>query len=129
MQSNIPTRRADVDVGSRLLARALLLACAFATAGCVTENLTTGEVVPRGEQKFPFEKVEKYAEKLQLGMSKTQVMVLLGSPAEQDQKGDVWVYLPERYAVVIPARALRVEFRDRLLVEFGYRPIVLGAQL
>ena len=53
----------------------------------------------------------------------------MGSPAEGDETGDEWIYLPERYAILIPAEALRLEFKDRVLVDFGYRPIVLGAQL
>ena len=78
---------------------------AFAVASCVTENMTTGEMVPRGNQRYPFEKVEKEAGRLEDGMTKYQVTVLLGSPAEVDKAGDVWVYLPERYAVLVPARA------------------------
>jgi hypothetical protein len=39
------------------------------------------------------------------------------------------VYLPERYAILIPARALRLEFKNGVLDDFGYRPIVLGARL
>lgn len=97
--------------------------------GCVTENLTTGEVVPRGNQKYPFEQVEKAAEGLEVGMSKVQALRLLGSPAETDEKGDVWVYLPERHGILVPARALRLEFRDQRLAEFGFRSIVLGARL
>jgi len=30
---------------------------------------------------------------------------------------------------VIPAQALRLEFKQQVLVDFGYRAIVLGAQL
>jgi outer membrane protein assembly factor BamE (lipoprotein component of BamABCDE complex) len=113
----------------RLVGATALLFAAYGTPSCVTENLTTGEVVPRGNQKLPFEKVEAAAKNLKPGMNKTQVLMLLGSPAEKDQNDDVWIYLPERYGVVIPARALRVEFKDRVLVDHGYRPIVLGARL
>lgn len=113
-------------------ATGMLAACLLAALGlpasCVTEDAQTGRPIPRGEQKYPFDEVQEKAEQLQPGLNKTQVLMLLGSPAEKDEKGDVWIYLPERYAVLVPARALRLEFRDRILVEYGYRPIVLGAQ-
>lgn len=98
-------------------------------AACVTENRTTGEAVPRGNQKYPFEKVEKAAEDLEVGMSKTQTLLLLGSPAEMDDSGNVWIYLPERHGILVPARALRLEFRDQVLAEHGFQAIVLGARL
>ncbi len=101
---------------------------ALASASCVTENTTTGEMVPRGNQRYPFEKVEKEAGRLEDGMTKYQVTMLLGSPAEIDKADDVWVYLPERYAVLVPARALRLQFKDGKLQEHGYRAIVLGVQ-
>ena len=101
----------------------------FGATACVTQNKTTGEMVPRGDQKYPFEKVEKAAEKLELGMTKSEVLYLLGSPAEKDESGDIWVYLPERYGIVVPARALRLEFNPQGLTDHGYRPIVLGAKL
>lgn len=100
-----------------------------ALAGCVTENMETGENVPRGRQGQEFSKVEKAAEDLKDGMTKTQVYLMLGSPAETDDKGDVWIYLPERYGILIPARALRLEFKDTILVDHGYQPIILGARL
>jgi len=124
MSSNPLRRRAprSLRLGACLLALA-------GSAACVTENAVTGEPVPRGNQRYPFEKVQKNAEELKLGMSKSQVQMLLGSPAEKDENDSIWIYLPERYAILIPARALRLEFGPQGLVEHGYRPIVLGAQL
>jgi len=106
-----------------------LLTLLAGTSACVTENTTTGEMVPRGKQHYPWDKVTKLAENLQDGMTKFQVMQLLGSPAERDSEDVVWVYLPERYAILIPAQALRLEFKGSVLVEHGYRPIVLGTRL
>ncbi len=106
-----------------------LCGLALSLASCVTENVSTGKMVPRGSQGMQFSDVEKAAENLRNGMSRAQVMLLLGSPAEQSDDGDVWVYLPERYAILIPARALRLEFKNGALDDFGYRPIVLGARL
>ena len=107
---------------------ALVLAAA-ALGACVTQNTETGEYIPRGNQRYEFSKVEKAAERLQDGMSKAQVLMLLGSAAEMDDQGNTWIYLPERYGILIPARALQLEFKDGVLVSHGYRPIVLGAKL
>lgn len=95
-------------------------------ASCVSVDPDTNEVVPRGRQRYKFEVVERNAEDLKLGMNRNEVMMLLGSPAERDESRDFWVYLPERAAVIIPGRALKLEFRDGLLVDFGYHAIVLG---
>jgi outer membrane protein assembly factor BamE (lipoprotein component of BamABCDE complex) len=99
------------------------------TASCVTENAETGEMVPRGNQRYPWDKVQELAKKLQKGMNKQQVLFLMGSPAEVDEADNQWIYLPERYGILIPAQALRLEFKEQVLADFGYRAIVLGAQL
>ncbi len=104
-------------------------ALALALPACVTENAATGENIPRGKQRYEFAKVERAAEYLRVGMTRTEVLILLGSAAETGEQGDVWVWLPERYGVLVPARALQVRFRDGRVVEHGYRPIVLGATL
>lgn len=105
------------------------LALLCGTSACVTENTTTGEMVPRGNQRYPWDKVTELAKQLKDGMNKDQVLMLMGSPAEVDKEEDQWVYLPERYGILIPAQALHLQFKDRTLVKHGYRPIVLGAQL
>lgn len=107
----------------------LLGLLALGASACVTENAQTGEPVPRGDQRYPFDKVQELAKRLEKGMSKPQVLVLLGSPAEIDAEDNQWIYLPERYGILIPAKALRLEFKDQVLTDFGYRAIVLGAQL
>ena len=86
-------------------------------------------MVPRGNQRYPWDKVTELAKKLEKGMTKMQVLQLIGSPAEVDKEDNLWVYLPERYAILVPAEALRLEFKETVLVDFGYRPIVLGARL
>lgn len=129
MQSNLQRRRPFASLGLRLLLGAALSWSFCAPTACVTTDVETGRVIPRGNQKLPFEEVEKAADKLKVGMNKTQVLLLLGSPAEMDDEGALWIYLPERYAVLIPARALRLEFRDGILAEYGYRAIVLGTRL
>ena len=100
-----------------------------ASSACVTQNTTTGEMVPRGNQRYPWERVKEFAKQLEKDMTKTQVLLLMGSPAEVDKADNQWIYLPERYGILIPAQALQLEFRGDVLADFGYRPIVLGTKL
>ena len=106
-----------------------LLALGAGASACVHQNAQTGEMIPRGNQRYPWDKVTELAKKLQKGMNKQQVLFLMGSPAEVDQEDNQWIYLPERYGILVPAQALRLEFKQQVLVDFGYRAIVLGAQL
>lgn len=99
------------------------------TSACVSKNMTTGEMIPRGNQRYPWDKVKELAKQLKKGMSKSQVLLTMGTAAETDDKEGIWVYLPERYGILVPAEALRLEFKDGILADFGYRPIVLGARL
>ena len=95
MRSSAQTPCPVKSSGLRLSARAAQLVLTCVLAGCVTHNTTTGKAVPREGQKYPFADVEKAAEKLQVGLTKAQTLMLLGSPAEMDSSADVWVYLPE----------------------------------
>ncbi len=70
--------------------------------------------------------VERLAKGLELGMTTVEVTLMIGSPAEKSSDGVMWVYLPERPAVLIPSSALHLEFENHRLVKFGYRPIILG---
>ena len=108
---------------------ALLLTCCLSALACVNVDPQTNEIIPRGNQVLKFEEVERGAEHLREGMTKLEVVTLLGSPAEKGTRGDVWIYLPERPAVIIPGRALRLEFRNGHLASHGYHAIVLGARL
>lgn len=98
-------------------------------AACVQVDPATGETIPRGDQRYHFDSVQQHAEDLKEGMRKYEVLMLLGSPAEMNDSGDVWIYLPERPAVLVPARALKLEFENERLVHHGYHPIVLGSRL
>ena len=112
------------------LARHGILAAVLLTlAGCVALDPETGEVLPRGNQRYEFAEVEREAEKLELGMSRAEVLLLLGSPAERDDEKGLWVYLPERPGILIPARALQLRYERGRLAEFGYHTIVLGQRL
>jgi len=111
--------------------RNLLVSFAVLMAGtsCVNVDPNTGEIAPRGNQRYEFERVEKRAKRLKKGMSRYDTLILLGSPAEKSARGDVWIYLPERPAILVPSRALRIEFEDGRLLDWSYRPIVLGTRI
>ena len=109
--------------------RLVLPLLALLLAGCVNVDPEIGKTLPRGDQKHLFADVEKQAEQLKDGMSKWDVLILLGSPAETSSGGDVWIYLPERPAVLVPSHALKLEFKNDVLVSHGYRAIVLGGTL
>jgi outer membrane protein assembly factor BamE (lipoprotein component of BamABCDE complex) len=99
---------------------------ALILAGCVNVDPESGKTIPRGNQKFKFATVERRAEQLRDGMTKLDVVMLLGSPAETGDGGEVWMYLPERPAVLVPTRALRLVFKGNILESHGYTTIVLG---
>jgi len=109
--------------------KSLFVLIALVMVGCVGVDPETGRTLPRGGQKYLFSKVESNAENLREGMSKLDVLMLLGSPAETSNNGNVWDYVPERPAVLIPSRGLRLEFKDDILVSYGYRAIVAGQSL
>jgi outer membrane protein assembly factor BamE (lipoprotein component of BamABCDE complex) len=111
------------------MVKKLLCLCLLTLAACVKMDPKTGEALPRGEQRFKFEHVMERSEDLEEGMSKVQVLLLLGSPAEMSSHGEVWLYLPERTGFLIPALALRLKFQGDYLSEHGRVPIVLGETL
>ena len=115
--------------GTGLRRRSSLLALAFLLVACVQIDPATGEMMPRGDQRYEFSRVKEYAESLQIGMTPYQVVMLIGSPAERTMRGETWVYLPERPAVLVPGRALKLEFRFGQLHDFGYHLILLGKAL
>lgn len=110
---------------SRLLLAALLVAL----PGCVNVDANTGEIVPRGSQRYEYARVKKKAERLRKGMSRYDALILLGSPAEKSERGDVWIYLPERPGILLPSTALRVQFEDGRVLDWSFRPIVLGTRI
>ena len=109
--------------------RILFILIPLLLVGCVNVDPETGKTIPRGKQRYEFETVERRAEQLKEGMTKLDVTLLLGSPAETSDDGDVWVYLPERPAVLLPSRALRLVFKNNLLEKHEYDSIILGQKL
>ena len=104
----------------------ILAALVSLLAGCVNVDPQTGKTIPQGKQKNEFAKVEQLAERVQDGMTKPEVLMLLGSPAQSRDKGRVWIYLPERSPILIPSRSLQMVFEGNTLVKHGYRAIVFG---
>lgn len=102
---------------------------ALLLSGCVNVDPETGKTIPREGQKYKFATVERKAEQLQKGMSKFDVLMLLGAPAERSDDNDIWIYLPERPAVLVPSRALKLEFKGNILVKHEYSAIILGQTL
>ena len=109
--------------------RMIALLVALFVVGCVNVDPDTGKTIPRGGQKYKFSVVERKAEQIQNGMTRMDALLMLGSPAETSDDRDQWVYLPERPAVLVPSRALHLKFENDILVDHGYRPILLGQQL
>ena len=108
---------------------AVALAALLTLPGCVNIDPETNEPLPREGQRYTFARVQELAEDLRQGMSRLEVTLLLGSAAEESEDGRTWVYLPERTAILIPARALKLEFVRGRLNTWGYHAIVLGQRL
>jgi len=106
-----------------------IICVALCAVGCVNVDPQTNEMIPRGEQRYAFEEVQENADRLQEGMTKFDVLLLLGSPAEHEDREQTWIYLPERAAVLIPGRSLKLQFHNGRLAEWGYHAIILGQDL
>ena len=106
----------------------LLLTLLLLTA-CVSVDPETGKTIPRGGQRYEFATVERRAARLRNGMTKYEALIMLGSPAQSSDDGNVWTYLPERPAVLIPGRGLRLVFEKGRLTKHGYRAIIFGTRL
>ena len=99
---------------------------ALLVAGCVEVDPQTGKTIPRGGQKNEFAVVEQQAKQLRDGMTKIEMLTLLGSPAETSNAGDIWVYLPERPAVLVPSHSLRLVFQSNILISHSQPAIIFG---
>jgi outer membrane protein assembly factor BamE (lipoprotein component of BamABCDE complex) len=108
---------------NRLMASIFVFVLAL-TVGCSANKY---EPSPISNQKYSLDKVNKNIEKVQPGMSKLEVLAILGSPAVRET--DSWQYLPERGGYVVPTKALHVEFENSRVVGHRYVPIVLGGQI
>jgi outer membrane protein assembly factor BamE (lipoprotein component of BamABCDE complex) len=106
-----------------------LVLLAVALAGCVNVDPETGKTIPRGEQKNEYAYVKQRADQLREGMTKMEVTILLGSPAQTGGDGNVWDYVPERPAVLVPAQGLRLVFDGGLLKSHEFTTVAFGKPL
>ncbi len=93
------------------------------SVGCSADKY---EVLPTAKQKYSLDEVRQRVGELQPGMSKLEVLAILGSPAVR--KPNSWQYLPERSGYIVPAKALHIEFENNRVTGHRYVPIVLGEQ-
>ena len=101
----------------------IVIALTIGIAGCATGSSASGHP----NQKFSLSDVEKRLKNIQPWMSKMEVMIQLGSPAQISRS--TWVYLPSRSGFLLPARALNVNFLDGVYISHETRPIILGEQM
>ena len=100
---------------------------ASATAGCTTtDDGLSREVAATAYQKHGYDEVKRRAKNLRAGMTKYDVLVLLGSPARKEY--DRWEYQPKQSALIVPAEAMIVRFEGNRYVRHDFAPIVLGEQ-
>lgn len=110
----------------RVLALGLLLGFAVLLAACTSVEEETYAGKPR-LQYYELDQVEQRLPQLQEGMSKGQVLLILGSPAIE--KPGYWDYYPSRTGTIIPASAIRVNFTDNRYTGWKRQPIILGEKL
>lgn len=114
------------------LCRYIPLIVLFATLSvlpaCHTEpmELTSYEGAPPG-QRYELDEVKRRLEELGPGMSRTEVLLTLGSPAKRE--GGDYLYLPSRPGLILPADAVRVHFENGRYVEWRWQPIILGERV
>ena len=118
----VPSRRRGD--GRRLWVVALAGICALAS-GCRTPAGNTELYSDaRFNQRFDYNEVRRLSRQLQVGMTRIQVMAILGSPARSTPSS--WIYMPKRQAVWIPAEAMIVDFNLGTYTGHRFRPIVAG---
>ena len=89
------------------------------------KEVDSGKLATVRNQYNSYSVVKERSEELRTGMNKYEVLALLGSPAEQKQ--NVWIYLPDRVAVIVPAESMHVNFERGLYIEHKFNLIVFGA--
>ena len=97
-------------------------------SGCTVEtDVETGKMVAVRKQYLEYDQVKERLDKLYQGMRVSEVLLLLGSPAQR--KGDEWIYLPNRPSWVIPGEAIHIQFRRNTYVSHRFVPIILGEEI
>lgn len=95
-------------------------------SGCAKTQPMDAYVYEGGhpKQKYDFQEVKRRVKGLRPGMSKSEVFIHLGSPAEDH--GSTWVYLPDETGYVLPTELLEVRFEGRMYVSHEFRPVIFG---
>ena len=110
---------------TRALVLGAVAAVGSGVGGCKTESMSTYAYEGgHPNQKYAFAEVKKRARALRPGMSRSDVLITLGSPAEI--RGGTWVYLPSTPGYVMPSELLEVRFQSGRYVSHEFRPIVFG---
>ena len=111
-----------------VLVRLLVVGLLWCTAGCTGDQAVTAEQAQAtASQKYDFEYVKRQAKQLEAGLSKAEVLILLGSPAQREAAR--WIYLPSRSGLIVPAEAMVVRFVGGRYDSHSFEPIVLGERL
>ncbi len=114
---------------THFVTRALVLGAALAVGpglgGCKTESMSAYAYDDgHPNQKYAFKEVKKRAKALRPGMSRSDVLITLGSAAEVH--GNTWVYLPPKPGYVVPTELLDVRFQSGRYVSHEFKAIVFG---
>ena len=75
-------------------------------------------------QKYPYGQVKQSAERLRPGMTRHEVLLLLGSPAERT--ADTWTWVPEDPSLLLPQDVLVVRFKGNRYATHEFKPIIFG---
>ncbi len=104
------------------------LALIGGVVGCTGDQALTAEQArATASQKYDYDYVKRQAKQLQPGLSKAEVLILLGSPAQREAAR--WIYLPKRSGLIVPAEALVVRFLNGRYDSHATEPTVLGERL
>lgn len=110
-----------------LILALVIAAFVSGVCGCAVDEASTTDAGAIYQQKYDMEYVRGQLDRLQPGMGKAEVVILLGSPAEE--QASKWIYRPNRSALIVPAEALVVRFEQGRYVSHRFEPIILGERL
>ena len=78
-------------------------------------------------QRYALKDVKKRLKDVEPGMTKMEVMIHLGSPAQISR--NTWIYMPSRSGILLPSQALHVNFVNGVYVSHETKAIILGEQI
>ena len=110
-----------------MLRSCIVLILVMLCSGCSGTPDMSSPSEAHSAQRYTLSAVKARLDRLRPGMQKFEVMIALGSPAQQTNSQ--WVYLPERTGLLIPSSALVVDFERGLYVSHRFQSIVLGERM